>query len=322
MTARYTYDPFGKRRFTQGTYDAAGTLVIDWSNAVNNGTDRGFTGHEHLDDLGLIHMNGRIYDPTLGRFLSADPHVAAAFDLQNYDRYAYVLNNPLASTDPTGFDSDREPWLNDHGFDRALDRVVVLGSPFGGGGGCAAGNATCIEHIMQTLQNQPVNRATFLILAVPASTNSVGRVAIVAAVVAAACNAHAPCKAKMTQAAEQLSKSFNNLLTADNGKAEAEAEASGGLKTDGASTGDPGAEPPPDGNEKKSRAQKRQEKIDSILQDKKLPTEGEVKFEPPKKWNPSEPLPRGDQNGFMDRFGREWVKGMPLYTSPGSVNLP
>jgi hypothetical protein len=77
----------------------------------------------------------------------------------------------------------------------------------------------------------------------------------------------------------------------------------------GANTGDPGAEPPPDGNDKKNRAQKRKEKIDSILKDKKLPTEGDVTFEAPKKWNPSEPLPRGDQNGFVDKLGREWVKG-------------
>jgi RHS repeat-associated protein len=70
VTARDAYDPFGKRRFANGNYDAAGTLGIDWSTAVNSGTDRGFTGHEQLDDIGLTHMNGRIYDVALGRFLS------------------------------------------------------------------------------------------------------------------------------------------------------------------------------------------------------------------------------------------------------------
>lgn len=57
-----------------------------------------------LDDLGLIHMNGRIYDPKIGRFLSADPHIQSPINLQSYNRYSYVLNNPLKYTDPTGYD--------------------------------------------------------------------------------------------------------------------------------------------------------------------------------------------------------------------------
>ena len=63
-------------------------------------TRDGYTGHEMLDNLGLIHMNGRVYDPGLGRFLSADPYVTLPYDGQGLNRYAYVLNNPLAFTDP------------------------------------------------------------------------------------------------------------------------------------------------------------------------------------------------------------------------------
>jgi hypothetical protein len=48
-------------------------------------------------------MNGRIYDPLLGRFLSADIVVQAPGDLQAYNRYSYVWNNPLTRTDPSGF---------------------------------------------------------------------------------------------------------------------------------------------------------------------------------------------------------------------------
>ncbi|MAF59180.1 MAG: hypothetical protein CMK03_14945 [Ponticaulis sp.] len=48
-------------------------------------------------------MNGRIYDPTLGRFLQADPHIQAPTNSQNYNRYSYVLNNPLSYTDPSGY---------------------------------------------------------------------------------------------------------------------------------------------------------------------------------------------------------------------------
>jgi RHS repeat-associated protein len=67
-------------------------------------TRDGFTGHEMLDNVGLVHMNGRVYDPGLGRFLSADPYVTRPFDGQGLNRYSYVLNNPLAFADPSGFD--------------------------------------------------------------------------------------------------------------------------------------------------------------------------------------------------------------------------
>jgi len=89
-------------------YDLNGTLVIDYSAAVNHGADRGFTGHEHLDELGLIHMNGRIYDPLLGLFVQADPLIQAPGDLQSFNRYSYVMNNPLAATDPSGYFSWRK----------------------------------------------------------------------------------------------------------------------------------------------------------------------------------------------------------------------
>jgi len=78
----------------------------DWSPATTPiipTLDRGFTGHEHLDEVSLIHMNGRVYDPTIGRFLSADPFVQAPEFTQSLNRYSYVLNNPLSLTDPSGF---------------------------------------------------------------------------------------------------------------------------------------------------------------------------------------------------------------------------
>ena len=102
VTARYAYDPFGKRRFTNASYDPFGALVVDWTTDTNNGTDRGFTGHEHLDNLGLVHMNGRVFDPNIGRFLQTDPLIQDPFNLQNFDRYGYCYNNPLTCTDPSG----------------------------------------------------------------------------------------------------------------------------------------------------------------------------------------------------------------------------
>ena len=66
-------------------------------------TNRGFTGHETLDAAGAVHMNGRLYDPALGRFLRADPFVQFPANLQGHNRYSYALNNPLAYTDPSGY---------------------------------------------------------------------------------------------------------------------------------------------------------------------------------------------------------------------------
>ncbi len=66
-------------------------------------TDRGYTMHEHLPEFGLINMNGRAYDPMLARFLNADPIIQAPGNMQNYNSYSYLLNNPLKYTDPSGY---------------------------------------------------------------------------------------------------------------------------------------------------------------------------------------------------------------------------
>lgn len=58
--------------------------------------------HEHLPEFGLINMNGRMYDPALGRMLSPDNYVQSPGNAQNYNRYSYCLNNPLKYTDPSG----------------------------------------------------------------------------------------------------------------------------------------------------------------------------------------------------------------------------
>ncbi|WP_027710490.1 RHS repeat-associated core domain-containing protein, partial [Zooshikella ganghwensis] len=94
---RFSYDPWGKRRQTDWQ------PAIDFTQITSTITKRGFTNHEHLDGVGLIHMNGRVYDPNVGRFLSADPFIQFASNIQSYNRYSYILNNPLNGIDPTGF---------------------------------------------------------------------------------------------------------------------------------------------------------------------------------------------------------------------------
>jgi RHS repeat-associated protein len=63
---------------------------------------RGFTGHEHMEEFGLINMNARLYDPVVGRMLSPDRYIQEPGFTQNYNRYSYCLNNPLKYVDPSG----------------------------------------------------------------------------------------------------------------------------------------------------------------------------------------------------------------------------
>lgn len=94
VKALLDFDAFGQRR------TAAGAATID---PIIKDQPRGYTGHEHIDGSNLIHMNGRVYDPVLARFLSADPFIQAPNNLQSYNRYSYVLNNPMSFTDPSGY---------------------------------------------------------------------------------------------------------------------------------------------------------------------------------------------------------------------------
>ena len=90
----FYYDPFGRRTDKLSAPLANGPIDVP----------AGFTGHDHDDELGLINMRGRMYDPTIRRFLSADPHVTDPLSGQSYNRYSYVVNNPTNLVDPTGRD--------------------------------------------------------------------------------------------------------------------------------------------------------------------------------------------------------------------------
>lgn len=77
----------------------------DWSSAIVDEDmmfDRGYTGHEHISDFGLINMNGRMYDPVMSMMLSPDNNIQMPQMSQNFNRYSYCLNNPLKYNDPTG----------------------------------------------------------------------------------------------------------------------------------------------------------------------------------------------------------------------------
>lgn len=108
----------------------------DWRSAITGytpqTTTRGFTGHEHLDPFKLIHMNGRVYDPSMGRFIQADPVLDQG--IQGLNRYSYALNNPLTLTDPSGYSSWNK-WL------RTAAAIVITYYTGGAAGSLyAAGN--------------------------------------------------------------------------------------------------------------------------------------------------------------------------------------
>ena len=81
VVTRYSFDAFGKVRNPNGS--ATGGTISE--------SRRGFTGHEHIKvgNSGLIHMNGRVYDATLGRVTTADPLIQAP---------SFVNQRPIFST--------------------------------------------------------------------------------------------------------------------------------------------------------------------------------------------------------------------------------
>ena len=64
--------------------------------------DRGFTGHEHHSEFGIINMDGRAYDPMMSMMMSPDSYIQNLDFSQNYNRYSYCYNNPLSYCDPSG----------------------------------------------------------------------------------------------------------------------------------------------------------------------------------------------------------------------------
>ena len=103
----------------EASYDAWGKQTVTKNDI---GFYLGYTGHEMLAEFNLINMNGRVYDPVLGRFLSPDNFVQAPDNSQSFNRYSYCLNNPLKYTDPSG-----EYAILDDVFSILLGGFVNLG---------------------------------------------------------------------------------------------------------------------------------------------------------------------------------------------------
>lgn len=128
LLAKTSYAPFGSRR--SGDWSSAAPSASEWQQ-IQSTTARGFTGHEHIDNLGVIHMNGRVLDPVLGRFLSPDPYVQSPYDPQNLNRYSYVRNNPLRFTDPSGYCFNDHPAADTSAL-ACLEQIMVTATGIDG----------------------------------------------------------------------------------------------------------------------------------------------------------------------------------------------
>lgn len=87
---RYFYSPYGE---------------VDADRSVGNGSSNiRYGGYQADDETGLLYANARYYDPSIGRFLTPDPTVPKdGADYLGLNRYAYVKNNPIKFTDPSGY---------------------------------------------------------------------------------------------------------------------------------------------------------------------------------------------------------------------------
>ena len=130
LLQEFSYDPWGRQR-DPATHAFASYGPLPGSDEEEESRTtatvsspvlhRGYCGHEHLEQFGLINMNARLYDPFTGRFYSPDPYVQMPDFSQSFNRYAYCLNNPLKYEDKGG------EWIH-----------IIVGAAIGGVGNLIA----------------------------------------------------------------------------------------------------------------------------------------------------------------------------------------
>ena len=124
VVERRSYNAFGQLRSPDWAAGAAS--LPDGARPV------GYTGHEDDQELGLVDMKGRLFDPAIARFTTADPLVQNPSASQSLNRYAYVFNNPLKFTDPTGYAAVPEHIQMDEqriDVERGRTPIVPAGEP-------------------------------------------------------------------------------------------------------------------------------------------------------------------------------------------------
>jgi len=135
QTVGESFDAFGSRRnpTTWSGPDSNSDLTT-----IAGITRQGYTFQTALGLwMGMSHMNGRVQDPIIGRFLSPDPYVPDAANSQSYNAYSYVNNNPLSYVDPSGFagctyntpEGSQPPGSNDNGQDNSSPMATQPSDP-------------------------------------------------------------------------------------------------------------------------------------------------------------------------------------------------
>ncbi len=141
----FSYDAWGRRR-NDSTWAYDSTLTAEY-------TSRGYTGHEHMDETCLINMNGRVYDPLVGLFLSPDPVLQEPMNPLNYNRYNYVLNNPLKYTDPSGYMKAPRDYEDEQMYAEMMTIINDWNYRSYGAGGGGAGGSSYGNYINSVHQN-------------------------------------------------------------------------------------------------------------------------------------------------------------------------
>ncbi len=198
---RQSYDAWCARRNADTWAPAKGPLGESNPAEEREGSNlaRGYTGHEMLDDVGLVHMNGRLYDPSLGRMCGADPYVQTPENLQNYNRYSYVLNNPLSQIDPSGH--------------IIIGLILALGAAIIGAIGAV------ISAVVAFVAYLAVLAAQFVVMVVGAAAKAFGAMggALMAAAKAGIAKVAAGVTLKKIGLGALISATYNGVQTAING---------------------------------------------------------------------------------------------------------
>ena len=149
-----SFSAFGARRNPATWVGAPSAADL---NTIAGLSRQGYTMQTWLgQSMGLNHMNGRVQDAILGRFLSPDPHVPDPSNAQSYNRYSYVNNNPLTNVDPSGF---AECALNVQGpsqqFCTGTPINAIVGPPSADGSATYPGQSTdTLNNFIDSIDSQ------------------------------------------------------------------------------------------------------------------------------------------------------------------------
>jgi len=130
VVSRRDFMPFGEELYADGSYrTTAGKYSLSGEDAVR----KRFTGYEKDKETGLDFAEARYYNNQHARFTAVDPLLSSGRSAspQTFNRYIYVMNNPLIFVDPTGLQAGAVMWVR--GSKEKENRHFVLSTKNPGG---------------------------------------------------------------------------------------------------------------------------------------------------------------------------------------------